>query len=109
MLYGREMRLPTDTVLQPKDHLPQAARVYLSRILQNLEVCRKLAGENIKAAQGKYKHYYAKITKVPDYHPAQRVWPKCANGEGIKAAPEKGWTLLYHNVRSKSYLQTVQC
>ena len=23
MLYGREMRLPIDTVLQPKDHLPQ--------------------------------------------------------------------------------------
>ena len=77
MLYGREMRLPIDTVLQPKDHLPQDARVYLSRILQNLEVCRKLAGENIKAAQDKYKHYYDKRTKVPDYHPAQRVWLYC--------------------------------
>ena len=77
MLYGREMRLPIDTVLQPKDHLPQNCKVHLSRILQNLEVCRKLAGQNIKAAQDKYKHQYDKSTKVPDYHPAQRVWLYC--------------------------------
>ena len=77
MLYGREMRLPIDTVLQPKDHLPQNCKVHLSRILQNLEVCRKLAGQNIKAAQDKYKHQYDKRTKVPDYHPAQRVWLYC--------------------------------
>ena len=77
MLYGREMRLPIDTVLQPKDHLPQDYKVHLSRILQNLEVCRKLAGENIKAAQDKYKYHYDKRAKVPDYRPAQRVWLYC--------------------------------
>ena len=77
MLYGREMRLPIDTVLQPKEHLPQNYKVYLSRILQNLEVCRKLAGDNIKAAQVKYKHQYDKKTKEPDFRPAQRVWLYC--------------------------------
>ena len=77
MLYGREMRLPIDTVLQPKDHLPQDCKVHLSRILQNLEVCRKLAGQNIKEAQDKYKYQYDKRAKVPDYHPAQRVWLYC--------------------------------
>ena len=77
MLYGREMRLPIDTVLQPKNHLPQDYKVHLSRILQNLEVCRKLAGENIKAAQDKYKYHYDKRAKVPDYRPAQRVWLYC--------------------------------
>ena len=77
MLYGREMRLPIDTVLQPKEHLPQNYKVYLSRILQNLEVCRKLAGDNIKAAQDKYKHQYDKKTKEPDFRSAQRVWLYC--------------------------------
>ena len=77
MLYGREMRLPIDTVLQPKDHLPQDHKVHLSRILQNLEVCRKIAGENIKDAQDKYKYQYDKRSKVPEYRPAQRVWLYC--------------------------------
>ena len=77
MLYGREMRLPIDTVLQPKDHLPQDHKVHLSRILQNLEVCRKIAGENIKDAQSKYKFQYDKRSKVPEYRPAQRVWLYC--------------------------------
>ena len=77
MLYGREMRLPIDTVLQPKDHLPQDHKVHLSRILQNLEVCRKIAGKNIKDAQDKYKFQYDKRSKVPEYRPAQRVWLYC--------------------------------
>ena len=77
MLYGREMRLPIDTVLQPKDHLPQDHKVHLSRILQNLEVCRKIAGENIKDAQDKYKYQYDKRSKLPEYRPAQRVWLYC--------------------------------
>ena len=77
MLYGREMRLPIDTVLQPKNHLPQDHKVHLSRILQNLEVCRKIAGENIKDAQDKYKYQYDKRSKVPEYRPAQRVWLYC--------------------------------
>ena len=77
MLYGREMRLPIDTVLQPKDHLPQDHKVHLSRILQNLEVCRKIAGENIKDAQDKYKYQHDKRSKAPEYRPAQRVWLYC--------------------------------
>ena len=64
-------------MLQPKDHLPQDYKVHLSRILQNLEVCRKITGENIKDAQDKYKYQYDKRSKVPDYSPAQRVWLYC--------------------------------
>ena len=71
------MRLPIDTVLQPKDHLPQDRKVHLSRILQNLEVCTKIAGENIKDAQIKYKYQYDKRSKLPEYRPAQRVWLYC--------------------------------
>ena len=77
LLYGREMRLPIDTVLQPKDHLNQDYKVHLGRVLQNLEICRKLAGENIKAAQEKYKHQHDKYSQLPKYRPAQRVWLYC--------------------------------
>ena len=77
LLYGREMRLPIDTVLQPKDHLSQDCKIHLGRILQNLEVCRKLAGENIKAAQDKYKYQHDKRSQLPSFQPAQRVWLYC--------------------------------
>ena len=77
LLYGREMRLPIDTVLQPKDHLNQDYKVHLGRVLQNLEICRKLAGENIKAAQEKYKYQHDKYSQLPKYRPAQRVWLYC--------------------------------
>ena len=77
LLYGREMRLPIDTVLLPKDHLSQDCKIHLGRILQNLEVCRKLAGDNIKAAQDKYKHQHDKRSQLPSFRPAQRVWLYC--------------------------------
>ena len=77
LLYGREMRLPIDTLLQPKDHLNQDCKIHLGRILQNLEVCRKLAGENIKAAQDKYKYQHDKRSQLPSFQPAQRVWLYC--------------------------------
>ena len=41
LLYGREMRLPIDIVLQPKDHLAQDYKIHIGRVLQNLEVYRK--------------------------------------------------------------------
>ncbi|CAG2228704.1 unnamed protein product [Mytilus edulis] len=37
LLYGREMSLPIDTSLVPKDHLTQDNKIFLARILQNLE------------------------------------------------------------------------
>lgn len=77
MLYGREMRLPVDTVLQPKDHLPQDYKIHLGRMLQNLETCRKLAKENIERAQQKYKHQYDKRAKPTTFRTAQRVWLYC--------------------------------
>ena len=42
-----------------------------------VEVCRKIAGENIKDAQDKYKYQYDKRSKLPEYRPAQRVWLYC--------------------------------
>ena len=77
LLYGREMRLPIDTLLQPKDNLSQDYRIHIGKILQNLEICRKLAGENIEAAQQRYKQQYDKYSKTPEYRPAQRVWLFC--------------------------------
>ena len=47
-----------EIVLQPKNHLSEDCNIHLARILQILEACRKLKGENINAAKDKYKYQH---------------------------------------------------
>ena len=77
LLFGREMRLPIDTSLTPKSTLSANFKTHLSNVLQNLEIARKIAAENIKNAQEKYKEQYDKRTEEPKYSPADRVWLYC--------------------------------
>ena len=77
MLYGREMCLPIDSSLVPKEHLAQDQKIFLGRILQNLERTRKIASENIKLAQERNKQRYDQTAKEPDFFPTQRVWLYC--------------------------------
>ena len=77
LCFGREMRLPIDTSLIPRGTLSQDFRTHLSNVLQNLEVSRKIATENILKAQDKYKTQYDKRTDTPSFQPADRVWLFC--------------------------------
>ena len=78
LLYGREMRLPIDTALIPKPTLAQDFRRHLSKVLQNLEISRKIAADNIRKAQEKYKEQYDKRSGMPTFQPADRVWLYCS-------------------------------
>ena len=74
LLFGREMCLPIDTSLIPKEHLAQDNKIFLSRILQNLERTRKIASENIESAQQRNKQRYDKTSCEPDFRPTNKVW-----------------------------------
>ena len=84
LLFGREMHLPIDTALLPKDNLAQDHKIHLNNVLRQLETTRKIATENIKAAQVKYKHQFDKRAQEPKFQPADRVWLYCT-----KVAPGK--------------------
>ena len=100
LLYGREMTLPIDTALIPKDHLAQDHRIFLSRILQNLERTRKIAAKNIAEAQQRYKEQYDKNSKEPDFRPAQRVWLYCTKVPVGKAPKlHRKWAGPYYITR----------
>ena len=71
------MRLPIDTSLIPRGTLSKDFRTHLSNVLQNLEVSRKIATENILKAQDKYKTQYDERTDIPSFQPADRVWLFC--------------------------------
>ena len=71
------MHIPIDTALLPKDNLSQNHKVHLNNVLKQLETTRKIATENIKAAQVRNKHQFDKRSQVPKFQPAERVWLYC--------------------------------
>ena len=77
LLFGREMHIPIDTALLPKDNLSQNHKVHLNNVLKQLETTRRIATENIKAAQVRYKHQFDKRSQEPKFQPAERVWLYC--------------------------------
>ena len=78
------MHVPIDTALLPRDTLAQDHKIHLNNVLKQLETTRKIATENIKAAQARYKHQFDKRSKEPKFQPADRVWLYCT-----KVAPGK--------------------
>ena len=78
------MHVPIDTALLPRDTLAQDHKIHLNNVLKQLETRRKIATENIKAAQARYKHQFDKRSKEPKFQPADRVWLYCT-----KVAPGK--------------------
>ncbi|CAC5380505.1 unnamed protein product [Mytilus coruscus] len=100
LLYGREMTLPIDTALIPKDRLAQDHKMFLSRILQNLETSRKIAAKNIEQGQERFKQQYDKKSKEPEFQPAQRVWLFCTKVPVGKAPKlHRKWSEPYHITR----------
>ncbi|CAC5378936.1 Retrovirus-related Pol polyprotein from transposon 297 [Mytilus coruscus] len=100
LLYGREMSLPIDTSLVPKDHLTQDNKIFLARILQNMETTRTIPAKNIELAQQKYKQNYDKRTKDPEFRPAQRVWLYCTKVPVGKAPKlHRKWVGPYYITR----------
>ena len=95
------MHVPIDTALLPRDTLAQDHKINLNNVLKQLETTRKIATENIKAAQARYKHQFDKRSKEPKFQLADRVWLNCT-----MVAPQKvGWPILHNIARSASYLQ----
>ncbi|XP_053402723.1 uncharacterized protein LOC128558011 [Mercenaria mercenaria] len=99
LLFGREMRLSIDTALTPKTTLSASFKTHLSQILHNLDIARKIAAENIKLAQDKYKEQYDKRSQEPKYKPADRVWLFCTKvPPGMAPKLHKKWVGPYYIV-----------
>ncbi|CAG2256181.1 Retrovirus-related Pol polyprotein from transposon gypsy,Retrovirus-related Pol polyprotein from transposon opus,Retrovirus-related Pol polyprotein from transposon 297,Retrovirus-related Pol polyprotein from transposon 412,Retrovirus-related Pol polyprotein from transposon 17.6 [Mytilus edulis] len=63
MVFGKEMNLPFDASVLPKDNLSKDAKHHLEEIISNLKITQDLAAENIKLKQAKMKERYDKNTK----------------------------------------------
>jgi len=94
MLFGREPQFPIDNILPPiTGNMTDHTRTDLRQILDNVEIARKIAKENMLRAQQTYKLQYDKNTKEPKFIVGQRVWLYCVKvppGHSTKLI--KKWT-----------------
>ncbi|CAG2224541.1 unnamed protein product [Mytilus edulis] len=67
MVFGKEMNLPFDASVLPKDNLSKDAKHHLEEIISNLKITQDLAAENIKLKQAKMKERYDKNIKIPEF------------------------------------------
>ncbi|KAK3084714.1 hypothetical protein FSP39_017920 [Pinctada imbricata] len=73
MMFGRDMRIPIDTALIPKDNMSKDHKQHLQKVIKNLEVARQIATENLRRHQEKYKKQHDKKAKEPKYKVLDKV------------------------------------
>ena len=67
LLFGREMNLPFDTSVLPKQSVSADAKLQLEEVLSNLKITQDLATENIKQKQAKAKERHDRNSKIPQF------------------------------------------
>ena len=73
MVFGRDMLLPFDTSIKPRDTLPKKVNSHMAAILDNLKMAEEIANKNIQEAQDKSKVYYDKTAREPEFSVGDRV------------------------------------
>ena len=77
MLFGKEMNLPFDIALQPKDNIGKTAKEYLEQLIEHLKVVQVVAKKNVDEVQVKTKARYDEKAKDPNFAIGDQVMLKC--------------------------------
>ena len=67
LLFGREMNLPFDTSVTPKQNLSSDAKLQMEEVLSNLKITQDLATKNMLEKQLKSKERYDRNSKIPQF------------------------------------------
>lgn len=73
LVFGKEMNLPFDTSLIPKNGLNKDAKTHVSDLMSHLKIVKNIATKNIQKAQQKQKQQYDKKTQVREFRVGQYV------------------------------------
>ena len=87
ILFGREMNLPFDTSLIPKDGMNQDAKEHVNNLMKHLKTVREIATTNITTARQKQKAQYDKTAKQRQFRIGEWVLlhnPKVPKGHSPK-------------------------
>lgn len=67
MVFGKEMNIPFDISVLPKENLSKSAKQHLHELIDHLKVVKKISTQNVQVAQEKSKQNYDKKAKEPDF------------------------------------------
>ena len=88
LLYGRDVRLPTEAMLNtPRTCYQVDLEDYKTDLVANFSEAWQLARQNVQQAQKKQKQYYDQKTKEPQYRVGDRVFvhmPGAVQGKAWK-------------------------
>ena len=73
LVFGREMNLPVDTSLVPKQTLAADTQQYMQQLLGNLKVFKELPTEKLKTGQEKAKDRHDVRAKEPTFKVGDKV------------------------------------
>ncbi len=97
LLFGRECRLPIDTMLTPPAAIAKDQQQQVNKIHRSLQITQKIVAENRQKSQQKYKAQHDKKAKKPAYRLGQKVWLYCTVTQtGLSKKLRKKWTGPYY-------------
>lgn len=77
MVFGKEMNIPFDIAVKPKDNLGKPAKEHIDELIEHLTIVQKIAKRNVSKVQEKTKETYDKKAKQPDFKVGDRVLLQC--------------------------------
>ncbi|CAC5362607.1 Retrovirus-related Pol polyprotein from transposon 17.6 [Mytilus coruscus] len=60
LLFGKEMNLPFDVDVQPKDNMGKEAKEHIQEVIDKLKIAKEIATDNVNRRQEKNKEHYDK-------------------------------------------------
>ncbi|CAC5362516.1 unnamed protein product [Mytilus coruscus] len=73
LLFGKEMNLPFDVDVQPKDNMGKKAKEHIQEVIEKLKIAKEIATDNVNRRQEKNKEHYDKKAKEPDFRVGRKV------------------------------------
>lgn len=84
MLYGREPLLPMDTALLPPREMSSSVAEHRARVVENIELTRRISYENTQRVQQKMKELFDHHSVSPPFTVGDKVWVFCPkNRKGL--------------------------
>ncbi|CAG2200816.1 unnamed protein product [Mytilus edulis] len=77
MVFGKEMNIPFDISVLPKDNMSKSAKEHLHQLIDHLKIVKKVCKQNLEKSQEKSKQYYDKRSKEPNFRVGDRVLLQC--------------------------------
>lgn len=89
MMYGRDAALPCDPALLPPREMSASVAEHRARVVENIEIARRIAAENTQRAQQRMKDLHDRFSEPTNFQLGDRVWvytPRVRRGLSKKLA-----------------------